>query len=105
MRVPRGLKLVLRVEYRPVHRSIAGAGNRLRGLAELSPGTAPGKVHERRSTECIGKQTAQEMPGATCHTKSYPLSRAPAQSVCLSDVCWKLSDRDQPHDHPQWLAQ
>src|SRR5260370_42293877 len=43
----RGLNLVLCVEYLLVHRSIAGAGNRLRGLAELLPGTAPGHIHER----------------------------------------------------------
>src|SRR5713226_4180223 len=81
------------------------AGNRLRRLAELSPDTAPGKVHQRRSTERIGKETAQEMPGATCKTKSYPVPGGPAQSVRLSYVWWKLSYRDQPHNCPQRPAQ
>src|SRR5579864_2261779 len=73
--------------------------------AKLSPHTAPGKVHKGRPAECIGKQAAQEMPGSTYHKKSYPLSCAPSQSVCLSDVCWKLSGRNQTHDCPQWPAQ
>src|SRR5437764_7117275 len=70
----------------------------------LALDTVPGKIHERRSTECIGKETAQEMPDATRNAKSYSLSHSPAQSVCLPDVCGKLADRDQPHDHPQGLA-
>jgi hypothetical protein len=45
------------------------------------------------------------MPDTTGKMKSYLLSRGPAQTVCLSYVCWKLSYCDQPHHRPEWFAQ
>src|SRR6266567_1946771 len=58
--------------------------NWLRGLTEFSPDTAPGKVHERGATECVGQKTAEERPDTTGNTKSYPLPHAPAQAIFLS---------------------
>src|SRR5436853_343349 len=75
------------------------SGSKMRLHLDLDP--VHGKDHERRSTECIGKDTAQEVPDRTYNAKSYPVFRALAQSVCLSEVCKKLADRDQPQDHPQ----
>src|SRR6266853_1577551 len=68
------------------------------GLAEFSLGPAPGKVHEGRSAEGVGKETAEEMPHAACQAKAYAMSGGPGQSVGLAYVWWQLSDRDQAYD-------
>src|SRR5689334_14216344 len=52
-------KSLLEKGGKPLHLSATELRqNRLCGPPEFSLDTTPGEVHERRSTECIGKQTA-----------------------------------------------